>query len=105
MWPVPWPQRLVRQLLEERQHLQELVDGALALQVSRPLPQALGQPLAADLEAQHAFVHGVDLGHHVHPQQVAVAVNGRDHVRVQPGFMRTWWVWRLRLCNAIFTMS
>ena len=81
---IPGAQRLVCELLVEGQHQQEVVDGALALQVGGPLSQPLGQLLAAGLKGEHALVHCVDLGDHVHPQQVAIAADGGDHVRVQP---------------------
>lgn len=74
----------MRQLLDEGQHQQEVVDGALALQVSRPLSESLGELLGRGLEGQDPLVHAVDLVHHIDPQQVSVALDSGDDISVKP---------------------
>ena len=68
------------ELLKQGQDQQEVVNGALALQVSRPLSQPFGQLFGAALEGEDALIHGLNLGKHIYPQQVAVAFDGGYHV-------------------------
>lgn len=72
------------QLLEERQHQQEVIDSALAFQISRPLPQTLGQLLGAALEGEDPLIHAFNLSYYIYPEQVAIACDGRDDICVKP---------------------
>jgi hypothetical protein len=82
--PVAHVDGLVRQGLEEGQHLQEVVDGVPAVHVGLPVPQRLGQLPALVLELQHLLAPLLDLLDHVHPEVVAIALDGAHNIRVQP---------------------
>ena len=72
------------QLLEEGKHKQEVVDGALALQISWPLSETLGKLLGVALESKHPLIHPIYLSNDIYPEQASVAANSRDDVCIQP---------------------
>jgi hypothetical protein len=84
--PVARPQRRVRELLDERQRLEEVVDGPLELDEGVPAAQVLGHALAPGLEVLHLLVHHFHrrLLLYLGPVQVVVLVDGGEHRRVQP---------------------
>lgn len=71
------------QLLEEGQNEEEVVNGALALQVGWPLPKPLGQFLGAALEGKHPLIHGIYLCHDIHPQKVPIPFYCGNDIRVK----------------------
>mmetsp|Transcript_9079 Transcript_9079/g.24440 ORF Transcript_9079/g.24440 Transcript_9079/m.24440 type:complete len:426 (-) Transcript_9079:2957-4234(-) len=81
--PVARPHGLVGEGLEERQHLQEVVDCALAVQIRLPLPQGFGELARLRLVLVHGVRHLLNLLHHIHPEVVTIALNGGDDVDVQ----------------------
>mmetsp|Transcript_20348 Transcript_20348/g.49157 ORF Transcript_20348/g.49157 Transcript_20348/m.49157 type:complete len:528 (+) Transcript_20348:885-2468(+) len=83
-FPVSHAHRLVRALLEHRQHLEEIVNGALELRVCVPVTQLLGHPLAQRLEARSRLSHRVDLRHDVYPHQLSIPLDCDDDRDVQP---------------------
>lgn len=40
--------------------------------------------LALGLEAIHLLSHAVDLLHHIDPQELSIALDGADHIHIQP---------------------
>ena len=44
----------------------------------------LGQTFALILKCQDLLAHGIYLGHYVHPEVVAIALDGRDDIHIQP---------------------
>eukprot|EP00951_Prasinocladus_malaysianus_P027984 scaffold253275_cov43-Prasinocladus_malaysianus.AAC.3 len=81
--PMPIAHRRAGQLLEQGQNLQEVVDGLAAVLVGGPVAEPLGQLLGLCLEHVDLLSHRVDLLHHVNPEVVTVAADGRDYVDIE----------------------
>ena len=81
--PVPVAHGLIRERLNERQHLEELVDLLPQVHVRVPLSQRLRELPALRLELRHLLGHRVEIGRDVRPQDVGVPVHGADHRGVQ----------------------
>ena len=69
--------------LEQREHLQEVINGPPAVHVRLPVPQRLGQLLGLRLVLVHGLAHLADLLDDVDPEVVSVALDGGDDGDVQ----------------------
>lgn len=70
------------ELLEEGEHEQEVVDGALAFKICWPFSQALWQLFGAALESEYPLIHALNLSYYIYPQQAAIACDCCDDICV-----------------------
>mmetsp|Transcript_27980 Transcript_27980/g.68335 ORF Transcript_27980/g.68335 Transcript_27980/m.68335 type:complete len:809 (+) Transcript_27980:8580-11006(+) len=82
--PVAGAHALLRALLQQGKHLEELVNRLLELPIGLPVTQLLGHALAQRLEAGGRLRHGLDLRNDVGPHHVSVALDRLHNVDVEP---------------------
>ena len=72
------------ELLKQWKLFKEVVNDLLAVHKGLPVTQGFGQLLGLVLEVVDLLCHGVDLLHHVHPEQISKPSDGSDDRDVQP---------------------